>query len=103
MHILAVDDSEDGRDIIEAMLLSAGYEEINTKGSAVETFAFLGIGKYPTQAATPVDLILLDIVMPDMDGIETCAHIRSDHRYADVPIIMVTNLSDMDSLSIAFV
>ena len=47
--------------------------------------------------------MLLDIVMPDIDGIEACARIRSDPRYADVPIIMVTSLGDMDSLANAFV
>ena len=34
MHILVIDDSEDGRDIAEAMLLSAGYEHVSTAGSA---------------------------------------------------------------------
>jgi PleD family two-component response regulator len=47
--------------------------------------------------------MLLDIVMPEMDGIEACARIRNDQRYADLPILMVTSLDDMDSLSNAFV
>jgi PleD family two-component response regulator len=46
--------------------------------------------------------VLLDIMMPEMDGIETCARIRNDIRYVDTPIIMVTSLDDMDSLSNAF-
>jgi sigma-B regulation protein RsbU (phosphoserine phosphatase) len=103
MHILVVDDSEDGRDVTEAMLGAAGYDNIDCKVSAAETFAFLKIGGAATQETTPVDLVLLDIMMPDMDGIETCAHIRSDPRYADVPIIMLTMLADMDSLANAFV
>ena len=41
--------------------------------------------------------------MPEMDGIEACARIRNDPRYADLPIIMVTSLDDMDSLANAFV
>jgi len=49
-----------------------------------------------------VDLVLLDVVMPDVDGIEACARIRRDPRHADVPIIMVTSLDDMESLSNAF-
>ena len=57
----------------------------------------------PQRARRRVDLILLDIVMPEIDGIEACARIRSDLRYADIPIIMVTSLGDMDSLANAFV
>jgi PleD family two-component response regulator len=41
--------------------------------------------------------------MPEMDGVEVCARIRNDPRYADLPIIMVTSLDDMNSLSNAFV
>ena len=47
--------------------------------------------------------MLLDIVMPEMDGVEACARIRNDPRYADLPIIMVTSLDDMNSLANAFV
>jgi len=101
MRILVIDDSEDGRDIAEAMLLSAGYEHVSTAGSAVEAYRFLGIGGQAEPV--PIDLLLLDIVMSDIDGIEACARIRSDRRYASVPIIMVTALGDTDSLANAFV
>ena len=102
MRILIIDDSEDGRDITETMLLAAGYEHISKAGSATEAYRFLDIG---AQAKDPVaiDLVLLDIVMPDIDGIEACARIRTDHRYRSVPIIMVTALGDTDSLANAFV
>ena len=102
MRILVIDDSEDGRDLSEAMLVAAGYEHVSTAGSAAEAYRLLGIGE---QAAEPIaiDLILLDIVMPDIDGIEACARIRSDRRYGTVPIIMVTALGDTDSLGNAFV
>ncbi|HEX3859182.1 MAG TPA: response regulator [Pseudolabrys sp.] len=103
MRILVVDDSEDSRDITEGALLSAGYKDVVTTGSAWETLQYLGAGKDPATVPVPVDIILLDIVMPEMDGIETCARIRSDGRYGDVPVIMVTSLADMDSLSNAFI
>jgi PleD family two-component response regulator len=103
MRILVVDDSEDGRDVAEAMLLGAGYEGVITAGSAAEAFKLLAICGPELQEASPVDLVLLDIVMPGIDGIEACARIRKDPRHADVPIIMVTMLGDMDSLSNAFV
>ncbi len=102
MRILVVDDSEDGRDVAEAMLLAAGYEDVTIAGSASEAFKLLAVGG-PTQEPSRVDLVLLDIVMPGIDGIEACARIRNDPRHADVPIIMVTMLGDMDSLAHAFV
>jgi PleD family two-component response regulator len=103
MRILIVDDSEDSRDITEAALLSAGYRDVPTATSAAEAFELLGLGNNTTDEGPTVDVILLDIVMPEIDGIEACARIRNDLRYADVPIIMVTSLADMDSLGNAFV
>jgi PleD family two-component response regulator len=103
MRILVVDDSEDGRDVAEAMLLAAGYNDVSTAGSAAEAYRFLASGETATLAPSPVDLVLLDIMMPEIDGIEACARIRNDARHADVPIIMVTALGDMDNLANAFV
>ncbi|WP_315721573.1 MULTISPECIES: response regulator [unclassified Bradyrhizobium] len=102
MRILVVDDSEDGRDITEAMLLAAGYEQVVTAGSAHDAYRALGIGASSAEPVT-VDLVLLDIVMPEVDGIEACARIRNDPRYASVPIIMVTALGDTASLGNAFI
>ncbi len=103
MRILIVDDSEDSRDITEAALVSAGYRDVVGADSAWSAFKYLDIGNANNAPAVPVDIVLLDILMPEVDGIETCARIRSDERYADVPIIMVTSLADMDSLSNAFI
>jgi PleD family two-component response regulator len=103
MRILIIDDSEDGRDLAEAMLVAAGYAIVSTAESAAEAYRFLGIGEPTTQQPSAVDLILLDIMMPDIDGIEACARIRSEKRYSTVPIIMVTSLADSDSLANAFV
>lgn len=103
MHILVVDDTENSRDIAEAALLSAGYRDVSTAGSAIEAYGFLGLEKSLDGDDADIDLILLDIVMPEIDGIEACARIRSDARYSDLPVIMVTALADMDSLSNAFV
>jgi len=102
MNICIVDDSEDSRDITEAALFTAGYRDISSAGSAKEVFAQLNIDR-PDAPAVPIDLMLLDIVMPEIDGIEACARIRNDDRYVDLPIVMVTSLGDMDSLANAFV
>ena len=103
MRILVVDDSEDWRDLTEAALLAAGYQEVTTAESAVEAYGQLGLAPRPNNNAASIDLIVLDVVMPEVDGIEACARIRSDPRYGDVPVVMVTAVSDMDSLFSAFV
>jgi phosphoserine phosphatase RsbU/P len=102
MRILIVDDSEDSRDLTEGALLSAGYADIVAAASGWEALKVLDVGR-ATDENPPVDIALLDIIMPEMDGVELCARIRNDPRYADMPIIMVTSLDDMDSLSNAFV
>jgi PleD family two-component response regulator len=102
MRILVIDDSEDSRDLTEGALLSAGYTDIIAASSGWEALKILDVGG-ATEERSTVDVALLDIVMPEMDGVEACARIRNDPRYADLPIIMVTALSDMDSLANAFV
>src|ERR1700734_722860 len=102
MQILVVDDQEDSRDLTEGALLSAGYTDIVTAESGWHALKILDVGHASDDAPT-VDLMLLDIVMPEMDGVEACARIRNDERYADLPIIMVTALDDMNSLANAFV
>jgi phosphoserine phosphatase RsbU/P len=102
VQILVVDDSEDSRDLTEAALLSAGYTDIVMAPSGREALKILDVAS-SNDASASVDVVLLDIVMPEMDGIEACARIRNDPRYADLPIIMVTALDDMDSLANAFV
>lgn len=102
MRILIVDDAEDSRELTEAALLSAGYDDVVTAASGWEALKTLDVGG-PSDQQSNVDLVLLDIVMPEIDGIECCARIRNDARYTDIPIIMVTTLDDMDSLANAFV
>ncbi len=103
MNILIVDDSDDQRELTEAALRSAGYNGVRSAASANEAFKILDIGRNSSNGTVPVDIVLLDIVMPDTDGIEACAYIRSQERYEDLPIIMITSLDDMGSLASAFV
>jgi DNA-binding response OmpR family regulator len=102
VRILMVDDSEDSRELTEAALLSAGYDNIVATVSGRDTLKFLDVGRTDDDAA-PIDIMLLDIVMPEMDGIEVCAHVRNDARYANLPIIMVTSVDDVGSLANALV
>lgn len=101
MTVLVIDDSADSRNLIQAQLRSASIARVMTAGSAKEVFALLRLDD-PSVPAEPVDLILLDVVMPDIDGIEACRQIKNDDRYRDVPVIMVTANSEMDCLKQAF-
>jgi sigma-B regulation protein RsbU (phosphoserine phosphatase) len=102
MRVLVVDDSEDSRDLTEGTLLSAGYDDVITVASGWEALKVLDVGRNSDESPS-ADIVLLDIVMPEMDGIETCARIHNDPRCADLPIIMVTSVDDMSSLTNAFV
>jgi sigma-B regulation protein RsbU (phosphoserine phosphatase) len=101
MRILIIDDSEDARDLTEGALLSGGYDDVVTAASGWEAIKMLDIGR-DTDERPSVDIVLLDVVMPEMDGVEACARIRNDPRYVDIPIIMLTSLDAIGTLSNAF-
>jgi sigma-B regulation protein RsbU (phosphoserine phosphatase) len=102
MSILVVDDTEDFRDIFEGVLAEGGYQDVIVLDSAAAVFSILGIGSPDLPSPTSVDLLFLDVVMPGMNGIEACARIRRDPRYADVPIVITTALDDIESVDKAF-
>ncbi len=86
--ILIVDDEPVMREIMEGLLMAEDY-----------TLAFAGGGTAALAKATALtpDLILLDVMMPDMDGFEVCRRLRADPLLAEVPVIMVTALDDRPS------
>lgn len=89
--ILIVDDSRLNILHLTHVLQAAGYTDIQAAYSAQEAYHILGIhnGQPPRRPAS-VDLILLDIVMPDIDGIEACILIKNFTVYQDLPIIFLT-------------
>lgn len=86
--ILIVDDTETGREILEALLSLPPYQLV---------FAANGFEALEKAAETTPDLILLDVMMPGMDGFEVCRRLRDDARLAEIPIILVTALDDRNS------
>ena len=79
--VLVVDDNEDNIRIVSAILLGRGFEV---------RIARDGKGALEAVKRAAPDVILLDIMMPGMDGIEVLDHIKADPRSASIPVIMVT-------------
>ncbi|MDM8522255.1 response regulator [Desulfococcaceae bacterium HSG8] len=86
--ILIADDEPFVREALEALLFSEGYDLV---------FAENGQEALEKAAELTPDLILLDVMMPDMDGFKVCRHLRANQHLAEVPIIIVTALDDRDS------
>jgi class 3 adenylate cyclase/CheY-like chemotaxis protein len=84
-RILIVDDNEANRDILEARLKGHGYELLQA-ADGEEALAAV-------QRDHP-DLILLDVMMPKLDGVEVCRRIKGDATLPFTPIILVTSKSD---------
>ena len=101
MSILIIDDSVDNRMLFKYILENAGYTDVLTAGSALDAFKILGM-ENPSEADSVVDLILMDIMMPEMDGIEACRQIKSVERLRDIPIIMVTARTEEKDIEDAF-
>lgn len=87
--ILIVDDTESARETLGDLLSIGNYELL-----------FAEDGYQALQMAdqhTP-DLLLLDVMMPEMDGFEVCRKIRKNPNLTDLPIILITALDDKDSM-----
>jgi CheY-like chemotaxis protein len=100
MRILLVDDSGSQRLLLTSLLRSGGYMDLIQADSAQAAFDRLGLDAGSDPA--PVDLILMDISMPDMDGIAACRRIKAAAHLADIPILMVTASTEADDLERAF-
>ncbi len=87
-NILVVDDLERNVKLLEAKLRSEYYNVFSANGGAQ---ALEALKKYK------IDVVLLDVMMPGMDGFETCEKIKSDPETMHVPVLMVTALSDPEN------
>ena len=86
--ILIVDDELFGRKALGGLLAGQDYQIL---------YATNGLEALDVAKQSIPDLILLDVMMPDIDGFEVCQRLRSDNLLADIPILMVTGLDDPQS------
>ena len=86
--LLAVDDDPMNRDMLSRRLEKLGYE-VTDAGNGREALQKLKDGNF--------DLVLLDILMPDLDGFQTLEFMKADPRLRHVPVIMLTALDDVAS------
>ena len=92
--ILIVDDSRDNIDLVEEILSEAGYENILMARSGSKALAVIDEKK--------PDLIILDIMMPDISGYEVCKALHQNEKTSDIPIIMVTAKTSVMDLKKGF-
>ena len=88
--ILVVDDNEDNRDLLERRLSRDGFAVL-TACNGAEALSVI--------RAQPVDVVLLDIMMPIMDGYETLERIKAEPELRHLPVIMLTSLDEADSIT----
>ena len=88
-RILVVDDDLQNVELLEAYLAAASYQVLR---------ALDGVSALAGVAKDRPDLILLDIMMPDISGYEVCRRIRKDPACARIPVLMVTALGAMKDI-----
>ncbi|KIN71530.1 response regulator [Sulfitobacter guttiformis] len=96
MKFLIIDDDPIVLDLVSMVLRGEGHEDVYVASSGKEALNIL------SHAADPFDALLLDIEMPEMNGIEVCAKVRQMHDYYRTPIVMLTARSDTGSIESAF-
>jgi CheY-like chemotaxis protein len=85
-RVLLVDDSEEQLQLYATMLKPSARVATAARGEHALTLA----------CADPPDVIVLDVMMPGMDGWETCERLKAESATADIPIIMLTSLDGVD-------
>jgi DNA-binding NtrC family response regulator len=88
--ILIVDDNAANRDLLSRQLRRQGHDV---------TTAEDGRQALELMRANPFDLLLLDIMMPEMDGYEVLEHLKSDATLEDVPVVVISALEEMESVA----
>ena len=87
--LLVVDDDAANRDVLSRRLKRQGHE-VRTATSGREALELMG--------ETAFEVVLLDIMMPDMDGYEVLGRIKGDARLRDIPVIMISAIDEVQSV-----
>ena len=82
--VLVVDDMADARDVLARLLRLGGFKSVTAED---------GYSALAAVQAQPPDLVLLDLTMHGMDGVELLRTLRSDPRYKDLPVVLFTGVS----------
>ncbi|MGA1264458.1 MAG: hybrid sensor histidine kinase/response regulator [Prochlorothrix sp.] len=88
--VLVIDDEPDNFDVVEALLYEENYD-LHYASSGENIFARF--------ARVDPDVLLLDVMMPDVDGLALCHQIRNNAQWRNLPIIMVTALTNKEDLA----
>lgn len=99
MQILIVDDDEDSLALLEQILRQAGYLRILTAMSVREALQILN-GLTPDVG--PVDIVLMDVMLPQVTGVDGCRYIKQQEHLRDIPVVMVTARTGEEDLEQAF-
>nr|WP_321411738.1 hybrid sensor histidine kinase/response regulator [uncultured Carboxylicivirga sp.] len=91
--VLVVDDNPKNLQVLAALLYENNYD-VEVASSGIDAIKWVN--------QTAFDLILLDIMMPDMDGFETGKKIKSDNKFDNIPIIFITARHDIESIEEGF-
>ena len=91
--VLVIDDEPEITEIISAFLSNAGYE-VKVENSSVE-------GMNVVKSFMP-DVILLDIMMPVMDGYEVCSKLKKETTLAQIPVLFLTGKDAKDDAGMSF-
>ena len=87
-YLLVVDDIEANRGVLSRLLRRQGYEVATAKN---------GRQALEMMQANMFDLVLLDVMMPEMDGYEVLHHLKVDEALQHIPVIMISALSELDA------
>ncbi|UWQ96828.1 response regulator [Rhodobacteraceae bacterium M385] len=96
MRILAVDDDPIALELMKVLLKQAGHKNAVFAESSAEALDIL------RRSRKGYDCLIFDINMPDMDGIELCAEVRTMPKFARTPVLMLTARSDFAAIAEAF-
>ncbi len=89
--ILVVDDLSDNRHAIATLLMAIGFDNVLEAASGAEALRLLDSGR-------EIDLVLLDILMPGIDGRHVLDHMKTHAELKSIPVIMVTGVKDVESV-----